>query len=98
MKKSEKKLWINNLKKQLLKDENRYLQEIDQALNNLYDNLNEEYKEEISKNPELILYYIFTDIGASESYTTPFNIRNCNLEDDYNKINNITKKKYITIL
>ena len=68
------------------------MQEIDQALNNLYDNLNEEYKEEISKNPELILYYIFTDIGASESYTTPFNIRNCNLEDDYNKINNITKK------
>ena len=88
----KKELWINNIKKQLLKDENRSIQEIDQALFNLYDNLNDEYKEEISKNPELILYYIFTDIGTSNCYTTTFHIRKSAIEDDFNNLNNLSNK------
>ena len=90
--KKKKELWIFNIKKKLLKDENRSLQEIDQALINLYDNLNEEYKEEISKNPELILYYIFTDIGTSNCYTTTFHIRKSAIEDDFNNLYNLSNK------
>ena len=88
----KKELWINNIKKQLLKERNRSMQEIDQALINLYDNLNDEYKEEISKNPELILYYIFTDIGTSNCYTTTFHIRKSAIEDDFNNLYNLTNK------
>ena len=33
-------------------------------------NLNDEYKEEIEKNPESILYYIFCDIEQSNSFET----------------------------
>ena len=90
--KKKRELWIFDIKKKLLKDENRSLQEIDQALINLYDNLNEEYKEEISKNPELILYYIFTDIGTSNCYTTTFHIRKSAIQDDYNNLCNISNK------
>jgi hypothetical protein len=88
----KKELWISNIKKQLLKEENRSLHEIDQALINLYDNLNDEYKEEISKNPELILYYIFTDIGNSNCYTTSFHIRKSAREDEYNNAYNPINK------
>ena len=88
----KKELWINNIKKQLLKEGNRSMQEIDQALINLYDNLNDEYKEEISKNPELILYYIFTDIGTSNCYTTTFHIRKSAIEDDFNNLYNLSNK------
>jgi ferritin-like protein len=88
----KKELWISNIKKQLLKEENRSLHEIDQALINLYDNLNDEYKEEISKNPELILYYIFTDIGTSNCYTTTFHIRKSAIEDDFNNLYNLSNK------
>ena len=90
--KKKKELWIFNIKKKLLKDESRSLQEIDQALINLYDNLNEEYKEEISKNPELILYYIFTDIGTSNCYTTTFHIKKSAIEDDFNNLYNLSNK------
>ena len=90
--KRKRELWIFDIKKKLLKDENRSLQEIDQALINLYDNLNEEYKEEISKNPELILYYIFTDIGTSNCYTTTFHIRKSAIQDDYNNLCNLSNK------
>ena len=94
MEKNQKKkeLWINNIKKQLLKEENRNIQEIDQALINLYDNLNDEYKQEISENPELILYYIFTDIGTSNCYTTTFHIRKSAIEDDFNNLYNVSNK------
>ena len=88
----KKELWISNIKKQLLKEENRSIQEIDQALINLYDNLNDEYKQEISKNPELILYYIFTDIGTSHCYTTTFHIRKSAIEDDFNNLYNLSNK------
>ena len=88
----KKESWINNIKKQLLKEENRSIQEIDQALINLYDNLNDEYKQEISKNPELILYYIFTDIGTSNCYTTTFHIRKSAIEDDFNNLYNLSNK------
>ena len=90
----KKELWISNIKKQLLKEENRSLQEIDQALINLYDNLDDEYKEEIAKNPELILYYIFTDIGNSNSYTTTFYIKKNANEDEYNNVQNLSNKNY----
>jgi hypothetical protein len=90
--KKMKEIWINNIKKQILKDENRSIQEIDQALYNLYDNLNDEYKEEISKNPELILYYIFTDIGTSNTYTTTFHIRKSAIEDDFNNVFDYSKR------
>ena len=90
--KKMKENWINNIKKQILKEENRSIQEIDQALYNLYDNLNDEYKEEISKNPELILYYIFTDIGTSNAYTTTFHIRKSAIEDDFNNVFDYSKR------
>ena len=88
----KKENWINSIKRQLLKEGNRSMQEIDQALINLYDNLNDEYKEEIEKNPELILYYIFTDIGTSNTYTTTFHIRKSAIEDDFNNIPNFSKR------
>ena len=50
------------------------------------------YKEEISKNPELILYYIFTDIGNSNCYTTSFHIKKNAREDEYNNAYNATNK------
>ena len=90
--KKMKEIWISNIKKQILKEENRSIQEIDQALYNLYDNLNDEYKEEISKNPELILYYIFTDIGTSNAYTTTFHIRKSAIEDDFNNVFDYSKR------
>lgn len=68
--KEEKERWINNVKEGILKQKNRVVKEIDHALNDLYENLNEEYKEEIEKNPELILYYIFCDIEQSNSFET----------------------------
>ena len=60
-----KQNWINNVKERLLKEKNRSIREIDKVLDELYDGLNEEYKEEIERNPEMILYYIFHDIDIN---------------------------------
>ena len=54
--------------------------------------MNDEYKQEILKNPELILYYIFTDIGTSHCYTTTFHIRKSAIEDDFNNLYNLSNK------
>ena len=88
----KKETWISGVKKQILKNETRSIQEIDIALNNLYENLNQEYKDEIMKNPELILYYIFTDVEVSNSYTTDFHIRKSAIEQDFYKMHGIAKK------
>jgi hypothetical protein len=60
-----KQNWINNVKERLLKEKNRSIREIDKVLDELYDGLNEEYKKEIVRNPEMILYYIFHDIDIN---------------------------------
>ena len=81
-KSQQKEDWIINIKSQLLKDPTRTLPEIDSSLSNLYDNLNDEYKEEIFKNPELVLYYIFSEITSSQGYTTAIQLKKNELEDD----------------
>ena len=78
----KKEQWVSNIKSQLLKDSYRSLPEIDSSLNNLYDNLNEEYKEEITKNPELILYYIFAELTSPQSSINAIQLKKNELEDD----------------
>ena len=78
----KKEQWIHNIKSQLLKDASRSLPEIDLSISNLYDNLNEEYKEEILKNPELILYYIFSELSPSQGYTTAIQLKKNELEEE----------------
>ena len=73
---AKKEKWINSIKESILKQKNRSIKEIDRALNELYDNLNDEYKEEIAKNPELILYYIFSDIEPNSMETTQDEVDN----------------------
>ena len=80
----KKDQWVLNIKTQLLKDPSRSLPEIDSSLNNLYDNLNDEYKQEISKNPELVLYYIFIELSSHQGYTTAIQLKKNELEDDSN--------------
>ena len=57
----EKEKWILMVKEGLLKDKNKSFFKIDDALSLLYDNLNDEYKDAIINNPELILYYLLYD-------------------------------------
>ena len=80
----KKDQWVFNIKTQLLKDPSRSLPEIDSSLNNLYDNINDEYKQEISKNPELVLYYIFIELSSHQGYTTAIQLKKNELEDDSN--------------
>ena len=58
----KKEKWIISVKEGLLKDKNKSLDEIDESINILYDNLNEEYRNAIVKNPELILYYLLGNV------------------------------------
>jgi len=78
----KKEEWITNIKAHLLKNKNHSLPEIDIALSNLYDNLNSEYKDEIIKNPELILYYIFIEISSPNGYTNAIELKKKSLEDN----------------
>jgi hypothetical protein len=64
IKKKEK--WILMVKEGLLKDKNKSFSKIDNSLSLLYDNLNDEYKDAIINNPELILYYLLSDINFSK--------------------------------
>lgn len=54
------------VKEGLLKDKNKSFSKIDNSLSLLYDNLNDEYKDAIINNPELILYYLLSDINFSK--------------------------------
>ena len=76
----EKRNWIENVKEGLLKDKNRSIKEIDKVLEELYDGLSEDYKNEIANNPEMILYYIFHDIDINMDTQVM-------LEDDDNESN-----------
>ena len=58
----KKEKWIISVKEGLLKDKNKSLDEIDESINILYDNLNEEYRNAIVKNHELILYYLLGNV------------------------------------
>ena len=60
-----KKKWIEKIKELILED--KKINEIDKSLEYLYDNLNMEYKKEIINNPELILYYIFSDFNNNNN-------------------------------
>ena len=60
-----KKKWIEKIKELILED--KKIIEIDKSLEYLYDNLNMEYKKEIINNPELILYYIFSDFNNNNN-------------------------------
>ena len=62
-----KKKWIDKVKELILEDKKISIIEIDKSLEYLYDNLNMEYKKEIIKNPELILYYIFSDFNNNNN-------------------------------
>ena len=93
----KKEQWITNIKTQLLKDPSRSLPEIDISLSNLYDNLDEEYKKEIYKNPELVLYYIFVELSSTPNYTTAIELKKNSIHDDLNIMTKMPELYYTKI-
>lgn len=59
--------WVQEIKEKILKNKDICMNNIEKALFDLFDILNEEYLEQIKETPEMILNYIFCDGEAREN-------------------------------